>query len=196
VKLSFHPYVDCRKQSLDAPWTSVLLQAAPGVRDGFELDMDWRLQLALDALVGLLRRWPRWRISLYIFKVLSTYLGYAPTWARVPRLHDKPKTTSQHPMENSSRLLWWFEDIADNILGGTRSIWKIIKHPFHQVLIDLNRTPDGWAMAFLMKHYRATNEPNVGLRWACTPRLVLCMLYPSPICCKKASFPSWHHHYS
>jgi hypothetical protein len=46
MKLSFHPYVDHRKRSLDASYASVLLQTGPGARDGLELDMDWASNLA------------------------------------------------------------------------------------------------------------------------------------------------------
>jgi hypothetical protein len=33
----------------------------------------------------------------------------------------------------------------------------------HQVLINLNRTPDRWVMSFPIKHYRAADEPKVQL---------------------------------
>jgi hypothetical protein len=42
----FHPYVDRQKRSLFVTWTSVLLQTAPGARDGLELDLDWASNLA------------------------------------------------------------------------------------------------------------------------------------------------------
>jgi hypothetical protein len=51
MKLSFHPYVDHRKQSPDASCTSILLQTAPVARDGLELDMDWASNLAWTPLL-------------------------------------------------------------------------------------------------------------------------------------------------
>jgi hypothetical protein len=47
-----------------------------------------------DALVGLLRRWPRRRMSLDILGLFSTCLGRASTWARVPRMNNKLTTMS------------------------------------------------------------------------------------------------------
>jgi hypothetical protein len=48
--LSIHMWI-VKKWSLYVTWASILPQTAPGVRDGLELD--------LDDLAGLLRRWPR-----------------------------------------------------------------------------------------------------------------------------------------
>ena len=48
------------------------------------------LQLGLDALAGLLRRWPRWRTSKGFVTVFPISLGHAPTWARIPRVNIKP----------------------------------------------------------------------------------------------------------
>jgi hypothetical protein len=51
MKLSFHPYVDHRKQSPNVSWASILLQTGPGARDGLELDMDWASNLAWTPLL-------------------------------------------------------------------------------------------------------------------------------------------------
>jgi hypothetical protein len=41
MKLFFLPYVDCRIWTLDVAWASNLCQAAPGLRDGLEVKLDW-----------------------------------------------------------------------------------------------------------------------------------------------------------
>jgi len=136
-------------------------------------------KLDTNCLGDALRWWLRRRSLLGMFKVFSIWLGHTSTWASVARVNVKPQDDGTTPGRNSSRLslpIWYW--------GGTRSIWKLIKQVFHQVLIDLNRTPDGWVMAFLIKYCWVVDEPNVGLRWTCTPRLVLCMVYPCPICCR------------
>jgi hypothetical protein len=47
----------------------------------------------LEALVGLLRRWPRRRrMSKGFLDEFSISLGRAPTWARVLRMNNKPMT--------------------------------------------------------------------------------------------------------
>ena len=66
IQLAFHPYVDHRKQSLDASWVINLWQTGPGTRDRLELELLWAsasgtrtklasgLLLNLDTLAGLL----------------------------------------------------------------------------------------------------------------------------------------------
>lgn len=49
--------------------------------------------LSLDVLAGLLRRWPRRSTSKGFLGEFSISLGRAPTWARVPRINNKPMTT-------------------------------------------------------------------------------------------------------
>jgi hypothetical protein len=46
MKLSFYPYVDHQKQSLDASWTSILLQTSPKGQGRLELKLDWVSDLA------------------------------------------------------------------------------------------------------------------------------------------------------
>jgi hypothetical protein len=41
MKLAFRPYVDRRIRTLDVTWASNLRQAAPGLRDGLEVKLDW-----------------------------------------------------------------------------------------------------------------------------------------------------------
>ena len=50
------------------------------------------LWLGLDVLAGLLRWWPRRRTSKGFLGGFSKSLGCAPTWARVPRMNNKPIT--------------------------------------------------------------------------------------------------------
>jgi hypothetical protein len=57
------------------------------------------LQLGLDALACLLRRWPRRRMSLDISEVFFISLGRALTWARVPRVNNKPMIATLLPVE-------------------------------------------------------------------------------------------------
>ena len=136
------------------------------------------LQLILDARAGLLRWFPRRRMSLGILGLFCTWLLHAPNllgqvsqgWLTS---HDDIVASDR----NINTLLWWY-------WGGIRSISKLIKQVFHQVLIDLNRTLDGWVMVFLVKHCCTTDESNVGLWWACNPRSVLCIVYPCPIYCR------------
>ena len=66
MKLSFHPYKERPKRTLYATWASFLVRAAPGLRDGLELELLWAttsgtqtelasgLLLDLDTLAGLL----------------------------------------------------------------------------------------------------------------------------------------------
>ena len=66
MKLSFHPYKERPKRTQYATWTSFLVHAAPGLRDGLELELLWastsgtRTELAsglllnLETLAGLL----------------------------------------------------------------------------------------------------------------------------------------------
>ena len=49
------------------------------------------LQLGLDALAGLLRRWPRWRTSKYFLDMFSIFMGCAPTWIKVPIMNNKSR---------------------------------------------------------------------------------------------------------
>jgi hypothetical protein len=41
MKLSFRPYVDRRIRTSDVAWASNLHQAAPGLRGGLEVKLDW-----------------------------------------------------------------------------------------------------------------------------------------------------------
>ena len=52
MKLSFHPYVDHKQRSSYATWTSVLLHAGPGARDGLELKLDWASGLAWTSFLA------------------------------------------------------------------------------------------------------------------------------------------------
>jgi hypothetical protein len=53
----------------------------------------------LDALAGLLRWWPRRRMSKGFLDEFSISLGRAPTWTRVPRMNNKPMTMIYLPTE-------------------------------------------------------------------------------------------------
>jgi hypothetical protein len=52
MKLSFHPYVDHQKWSLDVSWASVLLQTGPEDRARLELELDWTSGLAWTSLLA------------------------------------------------------------------------------------------------------------------------------------------------
>jgi hypothetical protein len=132
----------------------------------------------------LLWWWTRRRTSLDIFEVFSTRLEHAPTWARVPRVNNKPMTTSNSWQKKTTVCPDDLEALPIWYWGGTRSIWMLIKPAFHQVLVDLRRIFDGWVMVFPTKHCRLVDTPNVGFWWACTPRSILCILYPCPMCCR------------
>jgi hypothetical protein len=41
MKLAFRPYVDRRIRTSDVAWASNLCQAAPGLRRGLEIKLDW-----------------------------------------------------------------------------------------------------------------------------------------------------------
>ena len=41
MKLAFKPYMDHRNQTLYVAWASNLMQTAPGLRGGLEVDLDW-----------------------------------------------------------------------------------------------------------------------------------------------------------
>jgi hypothetical protein len=45
LKLSFHPYKECPKQTLYAIWASFFVRAAPGLRGGLELELFLGLHL-------------------------------------------------------------------------------------------------------------------------------------------------------
>ena len=59
MKLSFHPYKERPKRTPYATWASFLVRAAPGLRDGLELELLWaptsgtRTELALGLLLDL-----------------------------------------------------------------------------------------------------------------------------------------------
>jgi hypothetical protein len=71
-------------------WTSVLLRAAPEVRDRLGL------QLSLDAHAGLLRRWPmRRRPFFHPWAVLHMFRACSHLGAMdVPRVNNKSMTSS------------------------------------------------------------------------------------------------------
>jgi hypothetical protein len=84
---------------------SILLQAGPKGPERLELKLNYPPRLGLDTLADLLRRWPRRRTSKGFLGVFSVFVGRAPTWARVPRLHDKLKMDIVAADRNNSRLL-------------------------------------------------------------------------------------------
>jgi hypothetical protein len=59
----------------------------------------------LDALAGLLRRWPRRRKSKGFLGEFSISMERAPTWARVPRINNKPMMTMLLPAETATEYL-------------------------------------------------------------------------------------------
>ena len=56
LKLSFHPYKEHSKQAPYAAWAPILVQAAPGLRDGLELEFLWAstLETRTESTSGLL----------------------------------------------------------------------------------------------------------------------------------------------
>ena len=57
-----------------------------GTDSGRQLSWTIPVDSGWGALAGLLRWWPRWRMSWAIPKVLSMCLRHVPTWAGVPKV--------------------------------------------------------------------------------------------------------------
>jgi hypothetical protein len=113
MKLYLQPYKEHRKPSLYATWVSVLVNTAPGLRDGLKNDLIGPL-IGLDAFAILLSWWLRWRTSCTIHKVFSTFLKHAPTWTGVPRVNIMIMMTTS--LLNVG--LWWA---------------STLKHTFNQI---------------------------------------------------------------
>jgi len=63
------------------------------------------LWLGLDVLAGLVRWWPRRRTCKGFLGGFSKSLGCAPTWAKVPRMNNKPMTTVYLSAETATEYL-------------------------------------------------------------------------------------------
>ena len=62
IFLAFHPYKERPKRSKYATWESILVQTAPGLRVGLEIDLDWASNWTCTPLLVP----PRLQASLYL----------------------------------------------------------------------------------------------------------------------------------
>jgi hypothetical protein len=53
ILLSFHPYKERPKRSWYVIWATILVRTVPGIRIGFQLDLDWDSNLAWSPLLLL-----------------------------------------------------------------------------------------------------------------------------------------------
>ena len=79
LELYFPPYKVRPNPSPYVTVAPILVQTAPGLRNGLEVDFNWASNLGWNTLAGHLLRWPRWRTSKGLLGVSPTSFGGALT---------------------------------------------------------------------------------------------------------------------